>query len=334
MSEQPQSRWKRIVTLGAGLALLIAAGTLLAEELRPTSATSGGPEMRLNVTDPENVCIEGTCVLDLEEMFTLAVEIVAGPPGGYVAAQSFVNFGTDLTYTLAASAADEVVWVDCEGLTVVRGQFDGLISPTDYTVNHGCLSGLLPPQPLSTYEGNFLELEFACSANDSQTEVYQLPYNTDVLGTSQGTSGSAFGVPVGNFNVFTAPKLTNLTIICGEPPPQTPLPTITPGGPSPTPTTTPTPTMDITATPASDVTATPTPTVTPEQVTPTPVPRPCGDVNGDGVVNSQDALWVLWLASGVIQFVPFPDDLNGDGVVGPIDALLILQIEANLFICR
>ena len=141
-------------------------------------------------------------------------------------------------------------------------------------------------------------------------------------------------MPGVTFTINPQPKLTNRTITGGGPPQQTPLPTITPGGPSPTPAATPTPTMDVTATPASDVTATPTPTVTPEQVTPTPVPRPCGDVNGDGVVNSQDALWVLWLASGVIQFVPFPDDLSGDGVVGPIDALLILQIEANLFICR
>ena len=52
------------------------------------------------------------------------------------------------------------------------------------------------------------------------------------------------------------------------------------------------------------------------------------------MVNSQNALWVLWLATGVIDFLPFPDDLDEDGTTGPIDAVLILQIEANLYICR
>ena len=350
MTIQPRRRWKRIVTLGAGLALLIAAGTLLAEELRPTSATAGGPEMRLNIIDPADVCLEGTCQLDLEQTFTLAVEIETAPSSGYVLAASFVQFGTDmqvdLTYTPSASAANEVVWPDCEPALVLRGQLDGLTGSTntDYTVSHGCPTGLREP-PLSDYEGTFLELQFACSADDSQTEVRQLPYFIHAphagphegpnahLPTIQGTTGSAFVVPDGQQSLNIPPKLTNLTIICGEPPTPTPLPTITPGGPTLTPTTTPTATPDVTATPTPTIT--PTPTVTPEQVTPTPVPpRPCGDVNGDGVVNSQDALWVLWLATGVINFVPFYEDLDGDGTTGPIDALLILQIEANLYTCR
>ena len=357
MTEQPQSRWQRIVTLGAGLALLIAVGLLLVDQLQQTSATVGGPEMRLNVTDPDNVCLEGTCQLELGQEFKLAVEIVEGPGAGYVGAQSFLQFGTelqtDLTYTPAASPADEVVWPDCEDPTVVRAQSaivdEVAVLGTDYTVNHGCLTGLFVT-PLSHYTGIFLELEFTCSAEDRQTEILQPPYDTDTLNSPhlgvphndphsiQGTSGSAFGVPMGSAIVNIPPKLTNVIIICGEPPTPTPRPTITPGGPTLTPTPTPTPTPAVTSTPTP--TDTPTPTATPTDTptptpTPTPVPqRPCGDVNGDGVVNSQDALWVLWLASGVIDFVPFPDDLDGDGVTGPIDALLILQIEANLYICR
>ncbi len=124
----------------------------------------------------------------------------------------------DLTYTPAASAATEVVWPDCDPGVLLRGQFDGLTgnTNTDYTVFHGCLTGLRSPLPLSNYTGNFVELRFACSAEASQTEVLQLPYEATSVLTSQETSGSVFSVEPG---LQIIPKLTNLTINCGEPAP-------------------------------------------------------------------------------------------------------------------
>ncbi len=334
MSTRSRPRAGRIAAAGVAVVALAAAALFLSGQLPSTSATSGGPEMALTVIAADGDC-EGTCQLELDETFTLAVKIVTAPSSGYVAVQSFVRYGEHLTYNRTGLAADEIVWPDCVGQTAQRPEFDNLAGPGQpiYNVGHGCLSGLLPPQPISTFAGDFVHISMTCSSTDTISDVVQLPYDGVIPpNTSQGTSGSQITIFVNDSQVDTIPKLTNITIICGEPPTPTPLPTITPGGPTltptPTPTATPTPTTTPTPTPA--VTATPTL----DPATATPRPRPCGDIDGNGLVNSQDALWVLWLTTGVIDFVPFSDDLNGDGRTGPIDALLILQIEANLFICR
>ncbi len=122
MTIQAQNRSRRIITLGAGLIALIAFALLLADQLQQTSATAGGPEMRLQVTDPPGVCIEGACQLELGQAFKLAVEIVQAPGTGYTGAQSYVNFGSTLVYDFnAASSRDEIVWPVCLGDTAVKG---------------------------------------------------------------------------------------------------------------------------------------------------------------------------------------------------------------------
>ena len=57
-------------------------------------------------------------------------------------------------------------------------------------------------------------------------------------------------------------------------------------------------------------------------------------MTGDGLVNSGDALWLLWFEAGLVDAVPFPGvgDLNGDGQLTSSDALLILQLEAGLIV--
>ena len=97
--------------------------------------------------------------------------------------------------------------------------------------------------------------------------------------------------------------------------------TETPGGPTATSTTQPpTPT---------NTTAPPTATNTPPTVEPKP---PLGDVNGDGLVNSVDALLVLQYGAALITGLPFLNnaDVNDDGLVNAIDAQLILQFGADL----
>ena len=58
-----------------------------------------------------------------------------------------------------------------------------------------------------------------------------------------------------------------------------------------------------------------------------------GDVNGDGVVNSVDALIVLKQSAGIIKqdgAYSLAMDSNKDGVVNSADALLILKYSADL----
>ena len=143
------------------------------------------------------------CAFASDEEFTLAVEIVSIPAGGYIAAQSFIDYGPDLTYDAGAVAAgDEIVWPDCDP-AIALGIEAG---PT--SVLHGCLTGLLPPLPTSFYAGNLVELSLICSSGSSTTEVRLLPEADPVAGTSGA-------VLVGNdVTIHFVPKITDLTIIC------------------------------------------------------------------------------------------------------------------------
>jgi len=71
----------------------------------------------------------------------------------------------------------------------------------------------------------------------------------------------------------------------------------------------------------------------------TPAPVPCGDVNGDGVVNIGDALVVAQFDVGLRQcgVAPFihPEvcDVNGDGACNIGDALRMAQCDVGLISC-
>lgn len=54
-----------------------------------------------------------------------------------------------------------------------------------------------------------------------------------------------------------------------------------------------------------------------------------GDVNGDGKVNSNDALLVLQYSVGKINKIDSSADVNGDGKINSSDALTILQISVG-----
>jgi hypothetical protein len=126
-------------------------------------------------------------------------------------------------------------------------------------------------------------------------------------------------------NTTTGPTATPTNTTTGP----TPTPTNTTTGPTPTPTNTTTgPTA--TRTPTSTLggpTATRTPTRTPTQ----PAGTLRGDANGDGLLDSQDALWILWAVANRLPSVPNPSkaDWNGDGMLTALDALGILQFHAG-----
>ncbi len=308
----------QVVPIVSNLSVTCGAG-----EPTPTptpTATPGGPEVRLTALG-----CAADCTFANDEKFTLVVEVVEAPAAGYVLAQSFIDFGTDLTYDITlVSAADEITWADCEGLTAVRAQIGG-----SQFVNHGCLTGLLPPQPVSNFVGSMVEISLTCSSENSSTEVMLLPLGD----TAAGTSGAAFAEPDTS---QVTPKVSNLSVTCGAAPVDTP----TPEGP--------TATVGPTDTPGPTATTGPTNTPAPPTDTPVPTPVPefqCGDVDRDGSVSVLDALWVLWFDAGLIDFIlPIKDndrdavpdliaDIDGDGVVNSIDAALILQIEAGLYSC-
>ncbi len=309
------------VVLLAALALVLV-GAFMAR-LDGASAAGGGPEMRLTA----NGCT-ADCAFATGESFTLAVDIVTAPVNGYVLAQSFIDYGDDLIYDIDGQLAEtEIVWADLDTRIAVRASLGAGL------VNHGGLSGQIPPLPVSTYTGNFVEIKMTCSTGDTSTQVDLLP-----LGDLQAfTSGTAF---VGGDGVTqVTPKVSGLVIHCGA------------GGPLDTPT----PTAPPTSTPRPTVTPMPTSTPWPT-LTPMPTPTPGGPTavyvfidasittasvsalpsTGDGTCSNTfdaiDATLVLQLHARLIPPSPCPrdSDVNDDGRTDSVDAALIMQYATGL----
>jgi len=116
-------------------------------------------------------------------------------------------------------------------------------------------------------------------------------------------------------------------------PTHTPAPTHTPtpaNSPTPTSTPTQTPTNTPTQTPTSTPSQTPTNTPTPTE---TPQPATLGDVNGDRLVDSTDALIILSadVGTNTSQFCPMNcGDVNGDGYIDSTDALIVLSYDVGM----
>ena len=77
------------------------------------SAASTGPEMTLAVKSGATACENNTCSVPLQGQFTLAVEIVTAPASGYILAQSYVDYGAELTYKATELLTGEFTWADC-----------------------------------------------------------------------------------------------------------------------------------------------------------------------------------------------------------------------------
>lgn len=273
-----------VVAVGAVLVLANATGSPWSES-EAASAADGGPEMRLAI--PGGDCANDVCTVPSGASFILAVEVVGFPKGGYALAQTYIDMGTELIYKPADTAGDEFVWPTCLTAVALRGNLN------DTGWLHGCITGLLPPLPASTYAGTLLELKMTCSESDSTTEVQLIPSGE----APAFTNGAVFSKPNGDKSV---PKTNNLTIRCGSgpPPPDT---------------------------------GTRTPTQVPPTSTPPPTSA-SGDANCDGTVNPLAATLILQFGAGLLDALPCGDraDINGDGQVNALDATLILQFTAGL----
>ncbi|MCH7699648.1 MAG: hypothetical protein IH865_11980 [Chloroflexi bacterium] len=305
--------------------------------------------LAISVPDPADVCDGQKCTLDAGQEFTLAVELVSVPVTGYVLAESWVEFGPDLTYNRTKDPANELVWPECSPGLIFRA-----IPPDMNHVDISCLTGLLGAPP-SFYLGTFVELSLSCSVSESSTDVFLFVREE---GTAVGP-GSVFTAPVGDDGTQIRPEVDGLTVNClaaqtgTSTPTPTPTPTIdasstdTPTAtatepPATTPTATQTPTLDPNAPPTwtPEPTWTPSPTGTSEPTatessTPTPPATPRlqpGDTNCDGSVDPLDAALILQFVARLISGLPCPDggDPSGDGVVDATDAALILQLSAGL----
>ncbi len=298
--------------------------------------------------DPATVCAGQVCTLGSGQKFTLAVEFVSVPVGGYILAQSWIEFGDVLRYEATTEEVDEIVWPDCEPIILVRNEPQAGNTHT----NHGCVTSLFSPHPASTYVGLFVEISLECSTFASSNEVFLLP-DTD---PTAGTSGAQYKDASGQIT----PEVNTLTVNCLAVPlgTSTPTPTIDPSftnTPPPTITDTPEPGATSTPTDAGDptptlnatvaaMTPTQTPTSTMNQngtplptsmstpVPSTPVSSRTGDASCDGNVDPLDAALILQFAAGLFSGLPCPNeaDASGDGIVDPLDAALILQFSAGL----
>ena len=316
----------RVVLLAVFALVLAGAGGFMAR-LEGASAAGGGPEMRLTA----NGCT-ADCSFATGESFTLAVDIVTAPAAGYVAIQSFIDYGGNLIYDIDGQPAEtEIVWADLDSRVALRQSVGAGL------VNHGGVSALIPPFLVSTDTGNFVEIKMTCSAGDTSTQVDLLP-----LGDHQArTVGAGFALVDGILITEVIPKVSGLLIHCGAggpldaptptaPPTSTPVPTSTPGPTSP-----PGPTLTL----GPGFLSNPTPgfgefgDATIGLPGPTSaVRRWAGDLNCDNLFTAIDATLILELHAALLPELPCPrdSDVNGDGLTNSVDAALILQFSAGL----
>lgn len=224
--------------------MLVAFGLALTSG--HTAADGPDPRLALNASGLGVSCdapSEPTeCTVPLGGFFTLVAEVIEAPTAGYIAVQSFIDYGSDfydpslaedefgpgtcgnviddsndgfpdrldtdcvpapLTYHSLGDISEEIVWPDLGPSEVAfRGEIAAAM------VSHSGLSGLTPPLTVSTYVGPVVELVMSCSAEESTTDVKTLPID-DPFAAGLGTG---FAEADGTTQVPSKPD--TLTINC------------------------------------------------------------------------------------------------------------------------
>jgi hypothetical protein len=213
------SRIKRLLPLGVSLAVVLVALLALAwAQSAPSAHAQGSGVLSLRLEGDGTGCDDDAnpteCNMDEGTEFTLVVDIVEFPEGGYISTQSFIDFG-ELVYTPTEQADEEIVQPDFLGF-----QLRGQTCPT--CVNHGGTTAMIPPFPISTYSGPFVQLAMACSDEFSANNVELIPYGTEPA----GTDGAVFVLEDSSQVIVEA---DSVAVNCGEaPPPDEDEPTDTP----------------------------------------------------------------------------------------------------------
>ena len=243
---------RRWMVLGGGMGVLVVM-TLMVLAFNagsdPASAASSGPEMVLNIKggNCDDPIRPTKCDVPAGGSFTLSVDALGIPAGGYTLMQTAIELGTKLIYTQTALSTDEIAWPDVEPAIITRF----MLGTVQF---HGGLTGFIPPLPVSTYVGNVVEIALGCPLilDDSPLALALLPAGHP----DAGTSGTLFKDAAGTDIV---PKVSSLTINCLAP--------------TPTPTDTPTPTNSPTPTPClpEGCPATPTPSISEKELIPSTI---------------------------------------------------------------
>ena len=206
----------RLAIIGATLAAVFMMGHFA----QAPALADNEAQLSLSVSG----CSSDECDLDTGESFTLSVNVDEAPEDGYILVQSFIDYGPNLTYNMTDSIGDEVVWPDGVPDVTVR---ESIVADT---VLHGSLTGVIPPLPLSTYEGTVFALEFQCSESFSTNNVALLPSGDDVAGTSGAVFTTVIVIDEVDVTTQVIPKVNSVTINCGEEPEEPEEPTPTPDG--------------------------------------------------------------------------------------------------------
>ena len=236
-------------------------------------------------TDPHQ------CDVPVGGPFTLAVQMVDPPSAGYVAIQTQLYLDA---FTWTPKPIDEEnVWPD--NRLPVRSPASPGPGTTTTVVEHGGLTAVSSPLPVSRYAGNLVEVQLACPQEPKAADVALLTYTSNnQLGSSYSLEdGTAVAPPpVGTAEIQTdvtvpaqpVPVSAILMIKCGgqQAPPVEPLPGYQAGpGPGQTP--------GVTSAPGT--TGTPSAGGTPRtavSTTATPGGTSAGNSNGGG-----SSTWII-----------------------------------------
>lgn len=240
-------------------------------------------------------------VFDPTGAFVITVNADVIPEGGYSGIGSEIVLG-DLTHNQRENCNDELVWPDRTFCT----RFIGLADQ----VQHAGAVNLIPPFDKSNFTGTLVEVDVQCPG-EGEYEVLLTAWEDQAFGSSFG----ATYVGLDGVSTQVKPVEARTLDLDGDGEPDT-RNRDTDGDTVPD-------TVEVVEYDLADTLA----ITCGGEIEAVP-----GDANGNGSVNSLDALLILQLDAGLISSVPSPEnaDANGDGSVNSLDALLILQFDAGL----
>ena len=113
MSIQKQGESGRLAVVAAVLVAFVAGAFVLVNELNiPSAGSTETTGMELVAVSGGSICPDGYCV-PLGDKLVLGVDLIDPPAAGYIGAQTWIDYGTHLTYNETGTITDELVWADC-----------------------------------------------------------------------------------------------------------------------------------------------------------------------------------------------------------------------------